>query len=256
MTFDIGALLSGHVFGFVLVFARVGTVFMLLPGIGEPFVMARARLLLAVATSFLLLPVMAPDLPKMPEHIAEIARLLFIEVIVGLFFGTILRFLVSALETAGLLISMQIGLSNATMFNPAFATQGTLPGAMLSTIAVLLLFMTGMEEMLLRGMVGTYDTFKPGVPLIFEDIAGMMAQLMSKVFALAVQLAIPFLMVGLLTYVPLGVMNRMMPQLQVLAVAMPLQIWVGLIILAVTIATIMMYWLEQFDQILRTLLIR
>ena len=256
MTVDIGALLSGQIFAFILVFARVGTVFMLMPGIGEPFVLARARLLLAVATTLLLVPVLAPNLPKMPEQVGEIARLLFIEIAVGLFFGTILRLLLSALETAGLLISIQIGLSNATMFNPAFATQGTLPGALLSTVAVLLLFMTGMEEMLIGGMVGTYDAFKPGVALIFEDFAALMAQLMSKVFTLSAQLAMPFFMVGLLTYVPLGVMNRLMPQLQVLSVAMPLQIWAGLMIFALTITTMMIFWLEQFDQILRTLLMR
>lgn len=256
MTVDLGALLSGQVFAFILVFARVGTTYMLIPGIGEPFVLARARLLLAVATTMLLVPLLAPTLPKMPEQIGEIVRLLFIEIVVGLFFGTILRLLLSALETAGLLISIQVGLSNATMFNPAFATQGTLPGALLSTVAVLLLFMTGMENMLIGGMVGTYDAFKPGVALVFEDIAGLMAQLMGKVFALSAQLAMPFFMIGLLTYVPLGVMNRLMPQLQVLTVAMPLQIGVGLAIIGLTISTMMIFWLEQFSQILQTLLLR
>ena len=256
MTVDLGALLSGQVFAFVLIFARVGTTFMLLPGIGEPFVQARARLLLASAVTLLLVPLLGPSLPKMPEQVGELARLLTLEIVVGIFFGTILRMLLSALETAGLFISIQIGLSNATLFNPAFATQGTLPAALLSTVAVLLLFMTGLEEMLINGMVGTYDVFKPGVPIIFEDLAGVMAQMMSKVFALAAQMSLPFFIVGLLTYVPLGMMNRLMPQLQVLAVAMPMQIGIGLSIFGLTITTIMMFWLDQFSQILQSLLLR
>jgi flagellar biosynthetic protein FliR len=256
MAVDIGALLSGQVFAFILIFARIGTAFMLLPGIGEPFVQARARLLLAVAVAFLLLPLLSPTLPKMPEQVGEMTRLLFIEVVVGLFFGTILRLLLSALETAGLFISFQIGLSNATIFNPAFATQGTLPGALLSTVAVLLLFITGMEDMLISGLVGTYDVFKPGVSLIFEDMTGLMAQLMDKVFVVAAQIAVPFFMIGLLMYVPLGVMNRLMPQLQVLSVAMPMQIGVGLALFAMTISAALLFWLEQFGQILQSTLLR
>ena len=256
MTFDLAALLSGQVFAFMLLFARFGAGFMLLPGIGEPYVPARARLLLAAGFTLLLLPVLSGRLPPIPAQPAEIARLLAIEIIVGLFFGTILRLLLSALETAGMFISFQTGLSNATMFNPAFATQGTLPGALLSTVAVLLLFLTGLEDSLLAGLAGTYDVFLPGAPLIYEDIAGTMAQIMARVFTISAQMAAPFFLIGLLMYVPVGVMNRLVPQLQVLMVVMPLQVGVGLALFGLTITTILMFWLRQFEDIIHGLLLR
>jgi flagellar biosynthesis protein FliR len=254
MSFDLGTMLSGHVFGFMLVFARVGTAFMLLPGIGEPYVQSRARLILALGTTLLLLPVLQPTLPTMPEQIGALARLLSIEIIVGLFFGTMLRFLLSALEYAGFIISMQIGLSNASLFNPAFATQGTLPGALLSTVAVLLLFLSGMEQLLLGGLVGTYDVFKPGVALQLGDMAETMARLTTQVALIGVQMAIPFVLIGLLTYVPLGLMNRLMPQLQVLTVAMPLQVGVGLLLFGLTITTMLLFWLQQFESTLHAMM--
>lgn len=254
MSFNLSDLLSGEVFAFMLVFSRVGTAYMLLPGIGEPYVLARSRLMLAFATTFLLVPVLQPDLPKMPQEVAVMLRLLFIEVVVGLFFGTLLRFLLSALEGAGYIISMQIGLSNASLFNPAFATQGTLPGALLSTVAILLLFLSGMEKMLLGGLLGTYGVFKPGVSLQFGDMAYTVAELTGKVAALGLQMAIPFVLIGLLMFVPLGVMNRMMPQLQVLTVAMPLQVGVGLLVFGLTISTMLLFWLQEFESTLHALL--
>lgn len=247
MSINLSELLSGQVFAFMLIFARVGTIFMLMPGIGEPYVLARARLFLAFGVVLLIMPLMAPSLPKMPGNVAELIRLLFIETAVGLFFGTFLRFLLSALEGAGFLISMQIGLSNAQLFNPAFATQGTLPGALLSTVAILLLFLTGMEKLLLGGMMGTYELFKPGMMPVFGDMANTIAQLAIKVSALGLQMAVPFVLIGLLLFVPLGVMNRMMPQLQVLMVALPVQIGVGILLFGLTITTMLLFWMQQFE---------
>ncbi len=253
MSINLNELLSGQVFAFMLIFARVGTIFMLMPGIGEPYVLTRSRLLLAFAVVLLIMPILAPDLPKMPAGVAELLRLLFVETAVGLFFGTFLRFLLSALEGAGFMISMQIGLSNAQLFNPAFATQGTLPGALLSTVAILLLFLTGMEKLLLGGMMGTYELFKPGVMPVFGDMANTIAQLAVKVSAVGLQMAVPFVLIGLLLFVPLGVMNRMMPQLQVLMVALPLQIGVGIMLFGLTVTTMLMFWMQQFESSLHAL---
>jgi len=254
MSFDLGAMLSGQVFAFMLIFARIGTAFMLLPGIGESYVPSRARLLLAVAVTLLLLPILQPILPAMPDEVAAMLRLLFIEIVVGLFFGTILRFLLAALENAGMIISFQIGLSNATLFNPAFATQGTLPGALLSTVAVLLLFTVGMDKLLLGSLMDTYEIFKPGVALAFDDMSQTLASLTTRIMAIGLQMAIPFVLIGLLMFVPLGVMNRMMPQLQVLMVAMPMQVGVGLLIFGLTITTMLLFWMQQFQSTLDTLL--
>lgn len=254
MSVDLTALLSGQVFAFMMIFARVGTFFMLMPGIGEAFVLSRARLLLALGVTLLLMPILSPHLPAMPAAVGNMLRLLSIEIVVGLFFGTFLRFLLSALEEAGHMISMQIGLSNAALFNPAFATQGSLPGAMLSTVAVLLLFSPDMERMLFGGLVETYGLFKPGVTPELGDMAQTLAQTAVKAAMLGLQMAIPFVLIGLLLFVPLGVMNRMMPQLQVLIVALPLQVGVGLLLFGLTITTMLLFWLRQFEGSVHALL--
>jgi flagellar biosynthesis protein FliR len=254
MSIDLGALFSGQIFAFMLIFARLGAAFMLMPGIGEPYVLSRARLGLALGTTLLLLPVLSPSLPAQPEDLAAVARLLFIEVTVGLFFGTILRFLMAALEEAGLIISIQAGLSNASVFNPALASQGTLPGAMLGAAAILLLFTTGLDKLLLGGLVATYELFKPGVSLPIADMSDTIAHLTAEMARIGFQIALPFVLIGLLTQVPLGLMNRMMPQLQVLTLAMPLQIGVGLLIFGLTISAMLLFWLERFEAILYEIL--
>lgn len=253
-TLDLNELLSGQVFAFLMIFARLGSAFMLFPGIGEPFVAARVRLVFALAICFLLLPVLGGAMPASSSQPAEILRLMGQEIMVGLFFGTMLRFLISALETAGSVISMQIGLSNASVFNPAMATQGTLPSAMLGAVGIVLLFVTGFEDMLIRGLLGTYEVFVPGQPLLMSDMSESIARLAGRVFALGLEIAAPFLVIGLLMMVALGLMARLMPQLQMLILALPLQICTGLALFGITLSGIMLYWLQSFQRELQGLM--
>src|SRR5688572_15195275 len=102
--------LTGQVFAFLLIFTRLGTAFMLLPGFGDPYVAQRIRLLLALAISFVVLPVLAPHLPPMPKSASDLIMLLALESFVGVFLGTISKLLMSALETAGAIIAMAAGL--------------------------------------------------------------------------------------------------------------------------------------------------
>jgi flagellar biosynthesis protein FliR len=253
MTLDLGQLLAGEVFAFMLIFARLSSAIMLFPGIGETFVSPRVRLLFALMFTALVLPMVAPSLPKMPNEPAQIVLLLAGEILVGLFFGTILRLLLSALEVGGTIISMQIGLSNASIFNPTLATQGTLTGALLGTIAIVIIFASGMETLLLRGLVGTYETFVPGQNMMLGDIYGTVLKTVSRSFALGAEISAPFLVVGVMLSIAFGIISRLMPQIQIFALSMPLMIGAGLALFGLTLTASMLYWLQQFGDTLQTL---
>src|SRR5947209_2156952 len=124
-------LLPANIFAALLVFSRVGAALMLLPGFGDLYVPARWRLLLAAGLSLLLAAAMGPELPGLPDQAPELLRLLFTETVVGLFLGTIARMLLTALETAGGIISMQLGLSSAQVFNPAMQQQSVITGTIM-----------------------------------------------------------------------------------------------------------------------------
>jgi flagellar biosynthetic protein FliR len=245
--FNIDALLSGHVWAFLLLFSRIGAVMMLFPGIGEPYVPPRTRLLLAFMMSLLLLEPLLAQLPVLPSGTAEMARLISYEIIVGLFFGTVTRLVMSALESAGMIIGIQTGLSNATMINPALATQSPLPSAFLSTVGLVLVFATGLDHFLLRSIVALYNMFPAGGVFMPGDMAQTIIHLTNSSFILGIELAAPFLIMGLLLYTALGIMQRLMPSVQLFMVSLPVQIWGGLIMFSLTIAGILGGWLHYFD---------
>lgn len=253
MALDLGALLEGQLFAFLLIFCRVGGMFMVMPIFGESFVPQRLRLQLALAFSFILLPFLARQLPAMPAEPARLAEIIFAEITTGIFFGLVLRLLVSALEVAGMFISMQIGLSNAMILNPAMASQGSISGAMLSLLGLVVLFESNLGGDMLRALAGSYENFKPGILLPVGDMSQFISQTVTGSFSLAFKLAAPFIVLGIVFQVVSGVMVKMVPQMQIFFVAAPLQILLGLAMFAFTLTIMLNVWSDSFQEGLRGL---
>jgi flagellar biosynthetic protein FliR len=235
------------VFAFILTFVRIGAAAAIMPGVGDSFTPPQIRLYIALGLSLVLAPLVASYLPDPVPTTAVLFPLIIMEFIIGLFIGTIARVFMVALDTAGMTISMMSGLGNAQVFNPAFATQGSLMGALLSVTGVVLIFATNMHHLLFLGLVGSYDLFPVGA---IPD-AGSMAELMSRAvagsFMIGVQIASPFIVVALLVYIGMGVLTRLMPQIQVFLLALPLQIMLSLVTLSLVVSAGLLFWISKFE---------
>lgn len=249
MHLDIAALAEGHVFAFLLIFCRVGAIAMSMPGIGEAFVPERIRLEIALLFSFILLPFLGPQLPAMPVSTARVVELIVTELGVGIFIGLVMRIIMGALEVAGMLISMQIGLANAMILNPAFASQGSITGAFLSLLGLVVLFDSGLIDMMMKAYAASYDLFKPGAFWPVADMSEFFAHTVNDSFALGLQMVAPFMILGIVFQLAMGLTVKMMPQMQIFFVAAPLQIFFGLAVFAFALAAIMSVWAGGFEQL-------
>jgi flagellar biosynthetic protein FliR len=190
---------------------------------------------------------MQPHIPTIDTIGSQFLLLIIMEGVIGFFIGTIARVLITALDVAGMIISMQTGLASAQVFNPGLATQGSIIGALLSVTGVVLLFATNMHHLLIYAIYDSYLAFPPGALPESGGMAHMIAMTLSKSFAIGFQLAVPFIVVALLMYVGMGVLARVMPQIQVFMLALPLQIMMGLTLLMLTISSIFLIWLQYFQ---------
>lgn len=240
-------LLPGEAFAYFLVFARVGSAMVVLPGIGEAYISPRFRLLLALVVTVVMEPVLAPHLPDLPAQPAALLLLVGGEILVGLFLGTIARVLISALVTAGTVISFLTGFANALLFNPMLADQGALLAIFLSLLGLLMVLVTDTHHVMLLAIADSYTLFKPGMAPPFGDFADMMSRVVADSFRLGIQIAAPFMVVAVIFFTGLGLLARMMPQMPVFFVGMPLQIMLGLAILLLTITAIMGWFLGNFE---------
>lgn len=239
--------LSGFVLVYFLVFARTGAMMMLLPPINQAGVPSRVRLMLALAVSMALTPGLAHFYPpKVPSTPMALAVLVGEDVTAGLLIGTMASIVMSALSVAGSLIATQTGLSYAQMLNPTMGDQEPVLGNFLSLLGAVLIFSTNMHHLAIAAVQGSYTLIPPGAALPTADMAELTIRLVSGSFGLGIQLAAPFLVFGFAVNASIGLLARMMPQLQVFFIAMPINILAGFMIFMLLVGTMMTAFLSYY----------
>ena len=247
-------ILQADLFAFFLVFARVGSAVMLLPGFGESFVSPRMRLMIALAISLVVAPVVSPGLPALPGSVITMFLMLGGEIVIGLFLGMVARFLFNTLQTAGMIIAYQTGLASAVINDPTAAIQGALFSAFLGIVGVVVIFESGLHQLILGAVVDSYGVFTPGDLPPLGDFSNAAARVVADSFELAMRMAAPLIVVALVFYLGLGLLGRLMPQMQVFFVALPMQIALGIFVLALSISAGMVFFLGAYGERLQSAL--
>ena len=248
-------LLALNVFYFLLVFARLSVVFLLMPGVSAAYVPTRVRLALAMLVTLISLPIVQGYLPDQPEAPATLVKLIFFEVLIGAFIGTIIQFAMSALNLAGMMISRSAGLMNAFVNDPVSNAQSAIVIGFLNLIAVVLIFSTGLHSFMIMAIVDSYSLVAPNEPILTGDMLNVLATTLSEAFYIGVRIASPFLMYTLIFQVTMGIMGRLSPQMNIFFVALPLQILMGFTLLTVALPAMMLVFLNYFDSNLHNLLV-
>lgn len=220
---------------------------MLLPALGETAIPQRVRLVMALSVSFLIYTLVRTTLPTIPDSPLMLAILIIFEILVGILIGASIRLLMSALHTAGTIIAMQSGLALAQAFDPAQGSQSALMSTFMTLMAVVLIFITNMHHMMISAMYDSYVLFPVGEGVKMSDFAETVVRTVANSFMLGVQIASPFIVYGLIFNIGLGILARLMPQLQVFFVAMPLNIMAGFIILTIVLASGMAWFLQYME---------
>ena len=243
--------LPAEVYGGGLVFARVGAMVMLLPGIGEQAVPPRIRLSFALTLAIVLYPVVRAGLPAVPGDVGGLGGQVLVEVLIGLGIGAILRMFFSALAVAGETVSLQTTLSFAQTTNPLQAQPGTAVTVFLTLLGTVLVFSTDLHHMFIAGIAKSYTLFPVGAPLRLGDLTGLSIKGFSQSFSLGIQLAAPVIVFSLVFNVATGFIGRVMPQFQIFFVATPLMVLLGLSIFALSLGVIGMVWVDRYHELLR-----
>jgi len=230
-----------------LVFARVGAMLMLVPGIGETYVPVNVRLILALLLSMVMWPIAAPNLPPLPTALDAMTGDIVKELLIGGMMGALLQMFTAALATAGELISLQTTLSFAQTANPAEAQPTASVGTFLTLVGMTLVFDTDLHQLFIAAIAHSYTLFAPAKALPLNDAGALAIQMVGKTFALAVQLAAPVIVFSLVFNIASGLIGRAMPQFQVFFVATPLNLLLGLSVFALSLGAIGLVWVRAFE---------
>lgn len=241
-------LTNNAIFHYAIIFCRVGSLMLFIPGFGESYVSARARLGLALLLCLVFFPFLEKNLPPMPDDVLKLFLILAGEVTIGIFIGLICRIIQSTLHIAGMKIAFMTSLSTATMFDANQSTQGSVIGGFLSVIAITIFFTTELHHLAFRAILDSYNLFLVNEIPPFNEFADMGGKVLSESFFIAFKISAPVIVVGTLLYVSAGLMGRLMPTMQVFFVLVPIQIYVGFLFMAMALSGMMLVYINFFEE--------
>jgi flagellar biosynthetic protein FliR len=211
---------------------RVLALISVAPLLSHRAVPVRMKIALALSITVLLVPqVQSPPITDVLT--APGLMLLINNVLIGVVIGFAVRLVFAALELAGELIGLQMGLSFAGFFNPSTGQQQNAVASFMSLLALLMFISIDGHLMLIHALAESFRLYPVSVGMDLPMGFDRLLRLGSDMFAIALTIALPFLAVMLLTNVVLGVLARVAPQLNIFAVGFPMTILVGLVTLFV-----------------------
>jgi flagellar biosynthetic protein FliR len=224
----------GWILAVALVAIRFAAAVALTPVFGAADIPARLRVIFILALAALVVSATGIEAARLPTSLPAFLGAALVEVILGaaLAFGVFTAFAVFLL--AGRVMDIQLGFGVAVLIDPTNRTQSPLLGTFLNLMAVALFFAIDGHHLLLRGLVFSLEQAPPGASLADIDPAAIVAQF-GGMFAYALALAAPVLITILLIDVGLAIVARTMPQVNIFIVSLPLKIFVGLLVLAVSL---------------------
>src|SRR3979490_289202 len=238
---------------FMLVFARVGAMVMLMPGFGESNIPVRVKLSIALLLTLIILPLHRAAYHVDMTSMTSLLVLMLHEIIIGIVLGATARVTLSALAVAGSVIAQQLGLGFVTAVDPTQGQQGLLIGNFLTILGITLLFATDTHHLVIAALNESYRIFSPGELMSSGDAAALATRAFAAAFKIGMQLSAPFLVFGLVFNIGLGVLARLMPQMQVYFVGVPLSTMVGFLRFAVVLRAMMGTYLDYFVGVMHEL---
>lgn len=236
-----------------ILFCRMGTCLMLMPGFSSPRVPTSVRLFIAFAITVGLVPLLAPDIMTHLKDEApfDVLRLMVSELLVGGLIGFMGRIFFAALETLATGIAMFSGLANA--LGAPINEDEPLPSmtALLTFLATTMFFVTDLHWEVLRGLVASYRAMPVAVEFATRYGLVEIADVLSRAFFLSLRITSPFIMFSVVVNLAIGMANRLTPQIQVYFISLPFVVAGGLILFYFTYRQLLAIFIAGFATWLR-----
>ncbi|GJJ03915.1 flagellar biosynthetic protein FliR [Duganella rhizosphaerae] len=191
-----------------------------------------------VSLGVLLAMVVAPAVPLLPgADPMSLAGLLILaqEMLIGLAMGFSIRIVFAAVEMAGEISSLTMGLGFATFFDPNTQGRSSAISQFLALVATMTFLAVNAHLVLLSVLVESFYTLPVSASPVYGGGFKQLADWGGKIFSTGVQLSLPIVAALLITNVALGILTRAAPQLNLFGIGFPITLGVGLLVIAMTL---------------------
>ena len=235
-------------------FLRIGSCFMYMPAIGDSTVSPMIRLILAVMSTIAIRPSIEQNIPVIKSIDGGAVLLLGQELMIGLCIALMSRIFLSAIHVAGMTIGSMLGLSIAMLFDPSQQSQSNTVGSFLSLTITMLLLANNVHMLFIQAIDNSYHTIHFADIGQYGSLMEGIAQSVGKMWLIGIQMSAPFILVNIVLMFGSGVLAKLMPQLQIFFIMVPVQILLGILVLLVSLSGISSWFIGQYLEFLKHIL--
>lgn len=237
-----------HLVLMVLVLTRLSTLLMAMPAIGVG-VPRRVRALLAIVITFLLIPPIADDtavelLPQF-DQLIDLTVAMAREAIVGMLMGATVQLIVTGFQTGGEIMTGTGGMQLGDAIDPSTASSMPTTARLIGLMVTAILLAIGGHRWMLTMLLHSFEAMPAGQVVLADDMLELVVSQLAAGMAAGVRIAAPVVAALLLSNLVTGLVSRTLPQINVLAIGLPINALTLMMVLALTIGTIGLVFEEE-----------
>jgi flagellar biosynthetic protein FliR len=217
---------------FLLVLARVSGLMVSAPVIGSTSYPIMAKVGFSGAIALLITPVLPPLGWALPADGLELALIAIGELAIGILLGFVITLVFAAVQVGGQIMDLQTGFGMMNIFNPTFESQFPVFGFFLFILAVLYMLVLGWHHMMIKALVATYTDVPLGAVVFKPEMFLEASRWGHAMFVDGLMIAAPVAAAMIMAYATLGLLGRVVPQIQLFSVGFPITIAIGLFLTA------------------------
>ena len=241
------ALIIEKLFGFVMVLTRISAFFLILPVFGWKSIPARIKVAVTILITIFFSMIIPVPFDSRQVSVVESVLLLANEATYGLALGLIAAFVFASVKFCGRIIERQMGLAMAQILDPLSGEDTQALGALLEMIFILLFLSANGHHLFLVMISRSYEAFPAGSIPTISALTGCIIKAGSTLLMAGFKLSAPILATFLVLMVVLAVFARMVPEMNILFISLPLRVGLGLLMVAMFLPFINTFVAEFAD---------
>lgn len=237
----------------MLVVGRLSGLFLLAPVFSSRMIPVRIKLMMLLTLAATITPIAVGtgqvNVNELPLDGVGLTLLMFKETLIGLGMGFSVSIVFTAVQFGASLIDTSIGFSLASVFDPMSGSQNAIFGGFYTMVATLCFLAINGHHLMLAGFTKSFQLVTIGEFPNMQRIATNMWEVVGSLFAMGFQLAAPIVVTLLVSDVVLGVVSRVVPQMNVFFVGIPVKIALGLSAIMISLPTFVGFFETRINDI-------
>jgi flagellar biosynthetic protein FliR len=238
---------------FVLIMMRVAPILFLMPLLSSATLPTLLKISFTLAVSLVLLPVVKIDARHFPSDPYQFGTFMAAELMIGFILGLSVKLIFAGVQLAGEFVGYQMGLAMANILDPESGMDTTLIAQFYYLVSLLIFLSIDGHHWFIRALFQSFSALSPGEIYLKPGLYQHLIHLSGKMFVIAIKLGAPIMAVMILTQIGLGMIAKLVPQVNVLIASFPLTICLGLVFLGLSVEWMVPFLRSLFDEVNRGL---